>query len=95
MHLQDEGNFLITLADKGLNVSFSKVKYSDIAPRVGLKFELAGNDMPTFDIHRARIPTSLFGDIVLDLEVIMKQYGEPVRHKNEESRSRCLAPVSA
>lgn len=78
------------LVEKGLNVSFSKVKYRDIAPRVGLKFELAGKDMPTFDIHRARIPTSLFKDIIGDLQVIMKQYGEPARHKNEEARSRFL-----
>jgi hypothetical protein len=82
------------LADKGLNVSFSKVKFRDIAPRVGLKFELAGKDMPTFDIYRARIPSSLFKDIIGDLQVIMKQYGEPARHKNEEARSRFLAPVS-
>lgn len=85
----------MTLADKGLDVSFSRVKYFDIAPRVGLKFELAGNDMPTFDIHRARIPTPLFGDIINDLEVVMKQYGLPIRHKNVEARSRLLAPVSA
>ena len=71
------------------------MKYRDIAPRVGLKFELAGEDMPTFDIHRARIPSSLFKDIIGDLQVIMKQYGEPTRHKNEEARSRFLAPVSA
>jgi len=32
--------FWMILVDKGLNVSFSKVKYHDIAPRVGLKFEL-------------------------------------------------------
>ena|ERR1700691_1359029 len=83
------------LVDKGLNVSFSKVKYRDIAPRVGLKFELAGKDMPTFDMHCARIPSSLFKDIIGDLQVIMKQYGEPARHKNEEARSRFHAPVSA
>ena len=83
------------LVDKGLNFSFSKVKYRDIAPRVGLKFELAGNDMQTFDIHRARILSSLFKDIIGDLQVVMKHYGEPARHKNEEARSRFLAPVSA
>ena len=51
--------------------------------------------MQTFDIHRARIPPPLFKDIIGDLQVIIKQYGEPDRHKNEEARLRYLAPVSA
>ena len=83
------------LADKGLYLSFSKVTFYHIAPRVGLQFELAGRDMPTFNIHRARIPSSLFKDIIGDIQIIMKQYGEPIRHKNEAARSRFLAPVSA
>ena len=82
------------LAERGLNVSFSRVKYRDIAPRVDLDPSLAGNDMPQFYIHRARLPTRLFKEILSDLEVIMNQYGEPVNHKNEEARSRFLAPVS-
>ncbi|KAK2467391.1 hypothetical protein APHAL10511_000626 [Amanita phalloides] len=77
---------------QGLYLSF-KVKYRDIAARVDLDNTLAGNDMPQFFIHRARIPTRLFKDIVSDLEVIMNQYGEPVNHKNEEARSRFLAPL--
>jgi len=82
------------LAEKGLNVSFSKVKYREMAPRVGLDPYGSGSDMQTFDIRRARIPTSLFKDIVQDLEISMKQYGEPNEQANEEARSRCLAPVS-
>ena len=78
--------------DKDLNVKWNIVTSP---PRVGLDFGLAGRDMHTFDIHRAHIPSSLFKDIIGDLQVIMKQYGEPVRHKNEEARSRFLAPVSA
>ena len=87
--------FRVIVLEKGLNLSFSNVKYGDIAPRVGLTTELAGNDMPIFHIHRARIPTPLFKDITGDVQVIMKQYGEPVRHGNAEARSRFLAPVSA
>jgi len=64
------------LLAKGPDVSFSKVAYRDIAPRVGLDPLLKGNDMQTFDI-------------------VMNQYGEPRDHKNEEARSRFLAPVSA
>ena len=81
-------------SEKSLEVSFLKVKYRDIAPRVDLDPTLTGNDMPQFFIHRARIPTRLFKGIVLDLEVIMNQYGEPVNHKNMEARSRFLTPVS-
>ena len=53
-------NQIVILLEKGLNVSFSKVKYNDIAPRVGLDPTSKGDVMGTFDIHRARIPTSLF-----------------------------------
>jgi len=84
----------MTLPEKGLDVSFSKVKYREIAPRIGLDPAARGNDMKTFHIHRARIPTSLFKEIVADLEMTMKQYGEPIQHENEEARSRFLAPVS-
>ncbi|KAF8697211.1 hypothetical protein AX14_001424 [Amanita brunnescens Koide BX004] len=83
------------------NVSFSKVAYRDIAPRVGLDPLLKGNDMQTFDIRRARIPTALFKAIVEDLDVVMNQYGEPRDHENGEARSRfgarsqCLSCVIA
>jgi len=83
----------MTLTEKGLNISFSKVSYHDIAPRVGLDCMLASYDMPTFKIHHACIPTSLFKLIVGDLEIVMNQYREPRNHKNEEARSRLLAPV--
>jgi hypothetical protein len=82
------------LVAKGLDVSFSKVTYRDIAPRVGLDPLLKSNDMQVFDIHYARIPTSLFKAMVEDPDIVMDQYGEPCDHKNEEARSRFLAPVS-
>ena len=87
--------YYLFFVEKDLNVSFSKVKYRDIAPRVGLVPFLEGRDMKTFEIYRARIPTSLFKEIVEDLDIAMNQYGEPYYHNNEEARSRCLAPVSA
>ncbi|KIL55077.1 hypothetical protein M378DRAFT_18264 [Amanita muscaria Koide BX008] len=79
--------------EKGLDVSFSNVKYRDIAPRVGLQFELAGRDMPTIDIRRARIPTSLFKDIIGDVQIIMNLYGEPACYRNEEARSWFLGAL--
>jgi hypothetical protein len=78
-----------------LGLYFSKLKFREIAPRVDLKFELAGKDISTFDIHGVCVPISLFKDTVSDLQVLMKQYGEPVHHKNVGTRSRFLAPVSA
>jgi hypothetical protein len=82
-------------SEKALNVSFSKVKYRDIAPLVGLDPYGAGGDMTTFNLYRARMPTSLFKKIIQNLETQLKEYGEPNDHENEEARSRYLAPVSA
>ena len=81
-------------AEKGLHVSFSKVEYTRIAPYVGLDPSGNARDAPTFPLHRARLPTSLFKEIVQDVQLIMKQYGPPVDHQNEEARSRFLVPVS-
>ena len=55
------------------NISFSGASYDGIAPRVGLEPTLAGDDMSTFGIHRARIPTSLFKLIIGDFDVIINQ----------------------
>ena len=84
----------LSFLEKLPNVSFSNVKYQQMAPRVGLEPTCAGNDMPTFDVHRARIPTPLFKDIIRDLEIAMKQYGEPFDQHSAQARSRVLAPVS-
>jgi len=40
--------------------------------------------MKMFEIYRARIPSSMFRDIVEDLDVVMNQYGDPVDHNNED-----------
>ena len=47
-------DFGITLTEKGLNISFSRVSYDDNTLRVSLEPTLAGNDMPTLEIHHAR-----------------------------------------
>jgi hypothetical protein len=78
---------------KGLNVSFSEVKYCHIAPLVGLKNKLAGSDMKAFKIHRARIPTYMFKEIIQDVEIIMTQYGDPAEHQTKEAILRFLATV--
>jgi hypothetical protein len=51
-------------------------------------------DAPTFEVKLTRLPTSLFQQIVEDIQLAMKQYGPPDDHVNEEARSRFLAPVS-
>ena len=51
-------------------------------------------DMNTFDILCTRISTSMFKDIVCDIQITLNQYGEFLDHQNVEARSRCLAPVS-
>jgi hypothetical protein len=81
------------LAEKGLSLNLSKVTYAKIAPFVGLDPLAKFRDVSNFELHRARIPTSLFQDIVRDMEVMMQQYGPPDGHQNEEARSRFLAPV--
>ena len=80
--------------EKGLEVSFSKVKYVDIAPFVGLEPQRRMRDIGFFPIRRARIPTSVFKTIVEDMDVLLPQYGSFLFHANEEARSRFLAPVS-
>lgn len=61
---------------------------------MGLEPSLRLRDAPTLEMHRARIPNALFKDIIGDIEIVMKQYGPPMDHKNEEATSRFLAPVS-
>ena len=45
--------------EKGLDASFSGVKYNDIAPFVGLDPFRFLKDIGTFELHRSRIPTGL------------------------------------
>ncbi|KAF8313497.1 uncharacterized protein EI90DRAFT_2949824 [Cantharellus anzutake] len=76
--------------DSGL---FSKVTYGDVAPLVGLEPGNALKDIGTFEIHRSRIPTDLFKSIVMDLDILLMQYGPPHEHKTEEARSRFFSPI--
>lgn len=74
-------------------MSFSRVKYVDIAQYVGLNPLSGFRDAPTFDVDRARIPTPLFKLIVGDMHLALNQYGPPREHHGEEARSRFTAPV--
>ena len=79
--------------EDGSGFSFSNAQYQHIAPFVGLDPNRNMHDIATFDLHRSRIPTSLFKSIVQDMDVLLLQYGPPVEHTTEEATSRFLAPV--
>ncbi|KAM6493333.1 hypothetical protein JOM56_011467 [Amanita muscaria] len=98
LHLMDEFNFDLeevkaSSMEKGLNIGFSNIKYLDIAPFVGLDPLWNLSDAPLFHLRRSRIPTALFRDIVMDMDVLLTQYGNFENHTTEEARSRFLAPI--
>ncbi|KAI9786810.1 MAG: hypothetical protein M1839_005041 [Geoglossum umbratile] len=79
------------LRENNLEVSFSKVHYSDIAPMVGLEPPMMGRDIPYFPMSRARLTNDLFRKIIEDIDVFTSQYGVLSDHRNEEARSRFLS----
>lgn len=80
-------------SEPGVGVSFSKVTYAEVAPLVGLQPWNELKDIEIFEIHRSRIPTNLFKSIVMDIDVMLMQYGSPPEHLTEEARSRFFSPV--
>jgi len=93
-------NFEITtmktiLAEKGLFLDFSRASYVTMARKVGLDASFSLQDTPTFPLHRARIPTPIFKEIVGDVEQAVKQYGMPHEQDNEPTRSRFIASIFA
>ncbi|KAF8808065.1 hypothetical protein BYT27DRAFT_7097515 [Phlegmacium glaucopus] len=81
------------LSEDHIDVSFSNVTYTDMAPFVGLDPDRNMYDIPTVDLYRSRIPTSLFESIVDDMDILLLQYGPPIDHETEEATSRFLAPI--
>ncbi|KKA23378.1 hypothetical protein T310_2632 [Rasamsonia emersonii CBS 393.64] len=76
-----------------LKVSFSNVTYKQVSPYVWLNPNDAGRDNGCLEVFRSRIPTGMFQDIVKDVELALKQYGQLESHDNEETRSRFLASL--
>ncbi len=70
-----------------------RVTYAQVAPLVGLVPHKQLRDIGTFEIHRSRIPTHLFRSIVIDMDIMLMQYGAPPEHYTEEARSRFFSPV--
>ncbi|KAL2007614.1 hypothetical protein VTN00DRAFT_7596 [Thermoascus crustaceus] len=71
--------------------SFFKVKYKDVAPKVGLVPYRLGNDIPTFQMYRAWLQDDLSWDILQELRGVTAQYGTPDFHPNEEATSRYIS----
>ena len=92
LHLFDLHPLIVAIANS-LDISFSKVKYVDVAPMVGLDPNVKGDDIPSFNMFRARLPNTIFHKIVDDLQVFSAQYGPMDKHENEEARACYLSAV--
>jgi hypothetical protein len=84
---------LIIALGNQLDATFSKVKYKEIAPKVGLAPHRRGDDIPTFQMHRARLPNDLFWEILQDLRAAANHYGTRDFQTNEEARSCYISAV--
>src|SRR5271155_6031467 len=58
---------------------------------VGLDPTVRGADIPEFEMFCARLPDSVFSQILVDLQVFSWQYGPLSKHDNEEARARFLS----
>lgn len=50
-------------------------------------------DIPLFDMFRARLPNEIFRKIIEDIDLFSKQYGTMDRHENGVARARYLSAV--
>lgn len=83
----------LTDHDQHLSLNRSEATYLSMAPVVGLDPHQKMRDADEFTVVRARIPSSLFREIVSDIHISLNQYGPSADHETEEARSRLLAPV--
>ena len=74
-------------------VGFSEDTYAQVAPMVGLDHTHSLKDIGTFEIHRSRIPTHLFKSIMMDMDIMLMQYGPTFELETEEARSKFFSPV--
>ncbi|KAF8459946.1 hypothetical protein BDZ91DRAFT_834919 [Kalaharituber pfeilii] len=75
----------------GVRLSFSRVTYAQIAQRVGLNPDVGGDDFAQFELGGVPIPEADFLSIIREFECILRQYGGPDDHPNEETRARVTA----
>lgn len=81
------------ITDRGLEISFSNVKFDTMASRAGLQKHRELQDLDHFTIHRARLPNALFTQIMDDIQNGIYNYGVFQDHENEEATSRLIEAV--
>ncbi|KAF3315328.1 hypothetical protein TWF173_003872 [Orbilia oligospora] len=69
----------------------TSLSYSMMAQRVHLDPHAMVGDAPTFQVHRARIRSQEFRQIIQDFEILGNQYGPPADHLTEAGRSRYIS----
>lgn len=79
--------------EKRLDVSFSNVKYEQVAPYVSLDPRAAGRDIKPLQIFRSRLPKDLCHKIYVGVNEAFQMYGPFPSHDTEEAKSRVIAPV--
>jgi hypothetical protein len=52
---------------------------------------MRGNDIPSFEMFYARLPKSVFSEILGDLQVFTWQYGPLSSHRSEDGRAHFLS----
>ncbi|KAG8990184.1 hypothetical protein FRB90_001873 [Tulasnella sp. 427] len=78
---------------RGLDVSFARVTWDQVAPLVGILACYGLSRVPTFDLERARIPNYVFKEIITVIGWNKLAYLSLRSHQNEEAHSRYLSPV--
>ncbi|KAK6354288.1 hypothetical protein TWF730_008700 [Orbilia blumenaviensis] len=77
--------------EKDLEHIATSLSYSMMAERVHLDPHAMVGDAPTFQVHRARIRSLDFRQIIQDFEILGNQYGPPADHLTEAGRSRYIS----
>jgi hypothetical protein len=61
-------------------LAFLRSLMQKITDHVGLQDKLALKDIQTFELHCSHIPTHLFKSVVMDMDVMLMQYGPLPAH---------------
>lgn len=82
------------ILDQNFEVNFSRVRYIDITPKLGLSPKNNRWDIPTFLMFQTCLSNDLFQKILEDIQIFMFQYRPLPEHETEEARSRFLSAAS-
>lgn len=94
LHIYFISIWLIIALENKLDVSFSNIKYQDIALIVGLEWGKNGHNMITFDIAHIQLPDEVFQKILLELKTFAFQYDSINIQKNKETRLIYFSVIS-